>query len=62
MKNTNETFEFVLCSDFVHGYEAGPPAKHRYTCGRVSDYDFTEADLVKSGFGGEQIDSNHRLM
>ena len=22
----------------------------------------TDVDLVKSGFGGEQIDSNHRLM
>jgi hypothetical protein len=25
-------------------------------------YDFTEAFLVMSGFGGEQIDSNQRLM
>jgi hypothetical protein len=26
------------------------------------DHYFTDEDLVKSGFGGEHIESNHRLM
>jgi len=51
-------------------YGAMPPRpvalRHRYYDELFSTgegvYDFTGAGLVKSGFGGEHIDSNHRLM
>jgi hypothetical protein len=29
---------------------------------RYRDYDFTDVDLAKSGFGGEHTNSNQRLM